>query len=597
MAEQGAAAGHPDAISGLPASPRARAVYRELEVRFEPFELDRIALVVLGLAVLASGLLLYHLTRGSSFWGDDWAWITTRRANSLHNFLSPYDGHLSVLPLVIYRLMFAAFGIDSYVPYRMLVIGISLVVGLLVFEYSRPRVGPFLAMLVAALVLFVGPGWQDTMWTFQIGWELALGLGIGALIMLDRRTRAADIAACALTFGSICSTSFGVAFALGIAVDVALTRRRWRDAWLPGIPLALYAIWALHYHPTGINWSEITLVPSNLVQTFAGGVAGIVGLSGATPLDPVAMNLTIGVPLLVVLGIVSVRSIAAGRFSVRAGALLVVLTVFSALTTLGRAFETPLVSRYIYPDCVLIALYAVELARGARPPRLVQAGVAVLALIAIVSNVGSLRAGGAYLRLVGASTNADVAALDLGRGSIPSGYIATQLPDYPFVAITAGSYFAAKDALGTPADSIPELVHAPAWARKTADNELIGERAIVLSPGSAPAASGGTAPGVAAAANGFATRSGACAVFTPISALAPGTTSSLVLRLAPGVVRVTSGAAPVTVAAQRFGPTAATLGTIGPARSALVFIRRDAAPNPWLLTLQSGAVVRACTLR
>lgn len=548
-------------------------------------------------AILASGLLLYHLTRGSSFWGDDWAWITTRRANTVHNFLSPYDGHLSVLPLVIYRLMFAAFGIDSYAPYRVLVIGLSLVVGLAVFEYARHRVSRFLAMLVAGLVLFAGPAWQDTMWAFQIGWELALCLGIGALIMLDRRTLAGDIVACVLTFGSICSTSFGVAFAIGIAVDVALTRRRWRDARIPAIPLALYAIWALHYHPTGINWSEITLVPTNLVQTFAGGIAAILGLSGATPLDPVGTTLTFGVPLLALLAIACIRSVAARRFTVRAGALVVVLIVFSALTTLGRAFETPLVSRYIYPDCVLIALFAVELARGVRPTRTVQACLAVLALVAVISNVGVLRSGGAYLRQVGASTDADVAALNLGRGSIPAGYIATQLPDYPFVAITAGSLFAAEDALGTPADSIEQLAHAPTAAQTVADNELIGQRAIVLSPGISPAPAGGAAPGVTAAANGVATHSGACAQFTPESALTPGVTSSVMLALGPGAVRVTAGPAPVIVAAERFGPTPATLGTIGPARSAIVLVRPDAASRPWQLQLGSAAAVRACTLR
>jgi hypothetical protein len=242
------------------AAPLTSERLRRFATTIEWPDLERLAPWVLGLAVLASGLLLYHLTQGSSFWGDDWVWITTRRANTIGTFLAPYDGHLSVLPIVIYRLMFAVFGIDSYVPYRGLVIGLSLVVGLLCFEYARPRIGRWPATLTAALVLFVGPGWQDTMWTFQIGWVLALGFGIAALIMLDRRTRAADIAACALTFASICSTSFGIAFALGIAFDVALTRRRWRDAWIPAIPLGLYAIWALHYHPTGINWSEITLV-------------------------------------------------------------------------------------------------------------------------------------------------------------------------------------------------------------------------------------------------------------------------------------------------------------------------------------------------
>jgi hypothetical protein len=594
MPEQGAAAGHPDAIKELAGS--SRALIGRVEVGLARLDLERVAAVALGLAILASGLLLYHLTRGSSFWGDDWVWVTTRRANTVHNFLAPYDGHLSVLPLVIYRLMFAVFGIDSYAPYRVLVIGLSLAVGLLVFEYARHRVGSFLAMLVAALVLFAGPAWQDTMWAFQIGWELALGLGIGALIMLDRRSRVADIAACALTFGSICSTSFGVAFAIGIAVDVALARRRWREAWIPAIPLALYGIWALHYHPTGINWSEITLVPTNLVQTFAGGVAGLVGLSGVTPSDPVGTNLTFGAPLLAVLAIVAARSIAARRFGARAGALLVVLIVFSALTTLGRAFETPLVSRYIYPDCVLVALFVLELARGVRPRRPVQAVLAALALLAIVANVGILRAGGAYLRQVGAMTNADVAAVNLGRGSIPPGYIATQLPDYPFVSIAAGPLFAAEDALGTPADSNQQLVHAPDAARTVADNELVGEHAIVLSPGVSSLPAAGAAPGIAAAAGGFAARSGACARFTPVGALAPGAASSVVLTLAPGAVRITTGAEPASVAARRFGPTPATLGTIGPSRSAIVLVRRDAAPQPWQLQLRTAAVVRACRL-
>ena len=328
MSDQGARAGGPDAAADRRIGRRSSELIQRLERELERVDLDRLAVVVLALAVVASGVVLYHLTRGTSFFGDDWAWITERRGNDIGTFLAPYDGHLSVLPIVIYRLMFAVFGIDSYAPYRVLVIALSLVVGLLVFAYARRRVGAFEAMLVAALVLFVGPGWQDTMWAFQIGWVLALGLGIAALLMLDRRTTATDVVACALTFGAICSTSFGVAFAVGIAVDVALTRRRWRDAWIPAVPLLLYVIWALHYHPSGIDWSEITLVPGNLVQTFAGGTAGIVGLSGATPVDPTGTTLTFGVPLLAVLAVVAVGAALARRFPARAVSLLVILAGF-----------------------------------------------------------------------------------------------------------------------------------------------------------------------------------------------------------------------------------------------------------------------------
>ncbi len=598
MREQGAGARHPEGVAGGPISGRGSELLPRLKLRVERLDLDRIAFVVLGVAVLASALLLFHLTRGSSFWGDDWLWITTRRANTVGTFLSPYNGHLSVLPIVIYRLMFAAFGIDSYTPYRVLVIGFSLLIGLLAFEFARPRIGPFLAMLVAALVLFEGPGWQDTMWTFQIGWELALGFGIAALIMLDRRTRAADVLACAFTLLSICSTSFGVAFAIGIAFDVALTRRRWRDAWIPAIPIVLYVIWALHYHPSGILWSALTAIPGNLMQTLAGGLAGILGLSGVSALDATGTLLTFGVPLLVLLAVISVRCAAARRFGVRAATLLVVLTVFSALTTLGRIFETPLVSRYIYPDCVLMALYGVQLARGVRPTRAIQLGLALLAFLAVLSNVGVLRSAGAYLRQTGDNTNADVAALDLGRGAIPYGYIATRLPDYPFVAMTAGSYFAARDALGTPADSVAELVHASGGAQATADAELIGEGAILLSPGVSHAPAGGAAPAIVTSSGGSTAATGSCVSFTPSPALPPGAKSSVEISLEPGAVRVTVGPGPVTVSAQRFGPSAdGALGTIGPGRTAILLVRRDAAPQRWKLTLAANVPVRACTLR
>jgi hypothetical protein len=569
---------------------------RRLEDALAPVDFERIAPALLALAVLASGLLLYHLTAGSSFWGDDWVWVTTRRSTTVHNLLAPYDGHLSVIPVAIFQVMFKVFGTGSYAPYRVLVIGLSLIVGLLTYAYARPRVGSFLAMVVAMLVLFCGPAWQDTMWAFQIGWVLALGFGIAALLMLDRRTRATDLAACAFTFASICSTSFGIAFAVGIAVDVGLARRRWRDAWIPAVPLGLYALWALHYHPTGINLSEITLVPGNLVQTFAGGAAGIVGLTNATALDPVGSTLTFGAPLVVLLALASIRATARGRFTGRAASLIVVLVVFSALTTLGRAFETPLVSRYIYPDCVLIALFVVELARGARPTRVAQLALGLVALLAVIANIGVLRSGGQYLKVVGAGTNADMAAIDLGRGSIPAGYVATQLPDYPFVSITAGTYYAARDAMGTPADSVAELAHAPAGAQTLADNELVGERSILLSSGTSPLSPAGEAPAVVTSARGASSQLGSCTQFRPTPALPAGTTSTTTLRLPPGAVRITAGDSPVAVAAYRFGPTPVAIGTIGPGRSAIVLSRHDAAPQPWQLQLQTGAPVSACAL-
>ena len=45
---------------------------------------------------------------------------------------------------------------------------------LLLYVYARRRVGPYLALLPAIVVLFAGPGWQDILWPFQIAWLISI---------------------------------------------------------------------------------------------------------------------------------------------------------------------------------------------------------------------------------------------------------------------------------------------------------------------------------------------------------------------------------------------------------------------------------------
>ncbi len=78
----------------------------------------------LALAVLAlgTGVLLFHETRGTTAWFDEWDWILHRRTGSLGSFLDSYNGHLSLVPVAIYRLLYATAGLRTYVPYRVLLI-------------------------------------------------------------------------------------------------------------------------------------------------------------------------------------------------------------------------------------------------------------------------------------------------------------------------------------------------------------------------------------------------------------------------------------------------------------------------------------------
>lgn len=557
---------------------------------------DRLAWPALAVAVIASGLLLFHLTRGSTFWVDEWSFITERRGSSASTFLSPYQGHLSIVPVAIYQLMFSAFGIASYTPYRVLVIAFSLVVAVLVFCYARPRVGDLCALLLATLMLFLGPGWQNTMWAFQVAWLIVASAGIGALMLLDRRELRADIAACVLVLIAICSTSVGVAFAVGTAVDVGLIRRRWRDAWIVAIPLGLYVIWVAHYHPTPIAFKAITAVPSNVAQAAASALSALVGLSGVVPFNQNGTLLTYGVPLLVLgsafAGWLAVR----GRFSARTISLLVILATFTAMVTLVRAGLDSLVSsRYLYFYCLLAALVLAELARGTRPSLPVQVALCGVCCLAILSNIGPLRAFGAYMRQSGAQTRGALTVLDLDRATTPPGTLA-RIALYPYVRLTAGAYFSAERALGTPAYSVSELLRADAVAQSAADGQLENDGTITLSPITSSTDTSATPLTVDTVTTGTASAAGGCARLVPLASMPTGTTGTLVLTVPAGdsSVSIDAGRAPVSISYRRFSQTFTNLGEVQIAGSGLVRIHSDATIQPWFLRLASIAPVRAC---
>jgi hypothetical protein len=577
--------------------------YRRSRPAFARLDLGRLALPALVVAVIGSGVVLVHLTRGTSFWADDWIWIATRRGNTVDAFLAPYNGHLSLVPIAIYRIMFAVFGIGSYTPYRALVIALSLLVAVLVFVYARSRVGALVALLAAVLMLFLAPGWQDTMWAFQIPWLIVCAAGILALMLVDRRTRLADAGACALTLLAICSTSLGIAFAIGIAVDLALTRRSWRDAWVVVVPLGLYATWTLYYHPSLINATAIPTIPLGIAKAAAASLSALTGVSGIRPFDETGTSLVYGWPLLVVASAFVLRRARTTRPPVRALSLAVIFAIFAASVLIVHGeLATPLSSRYVYVYCLLTTLLAVELAQGIRRSRLVEAALCVVVIAAVIANIGGLRAFGAYIRGSGATTNGALTALDLDRESVePSTVVRIAL--YQFVKLSARSYFDAERALGTPAYTIAQLRQAGALAESAADSQLLADGDVMLTSGPASAltpssaAGAGAAPGVLNSLNGTVARAGSCIRFTPAAALAPGSVASVSLTVLPGRLSVTAAGAPAALSIRRFASTFMPLGTLGARRSTIVTVRRDAASDPWYVSVSSIAPLRVCALR
>lgn len=568
-------------------------------------DLDRLALPAFALAAAASLALLVHLTRSTSFWADDWNWIEFRRGDTVDTFLAPYGGHLSLVPIAVYRLLFATFGLGSYVPYRVLAICLSVLVAALLFAYARRRCTPVVALCISAPMLFLGAGADQTLWGFQVPWLLVSGTAIAALMLLERDDRRCDAVVCALLLVALCSTSLAIAVAIGVAVDIVCTRRRARDLWIVALPAAFYLAWIAYYHPGRLAASEITALPLNLAQAGAAALSGLAGLSGVTPLGQTGTSLSYGLPLLAVAVALVACTRARRQINGRAIALVAMAVAFVASVTVARIGPVSVLSsRYVYEYCLLAALLIAELARGARLTRPLQWALLSVTALAVISNVGELRTFGSFLREQGKQTDGALAALDLDRATVAPQTTA-RIGFYQLVRISARRYFDAARALGSPAFTVSQLRRSDATAQSAADSQFLADRTVTLAGAPAATVSTGPAPTLGAVTGGVALSGAGCVRLLPSAALAPGQTGTVTVTIpaasaasaAALTVTVTAAGAPASVAFARFSPAFTPLGTVAAGATAVVRVRRDATAQPWRLQLESVAPVRVCAAR
>lgn len=562
--------------------------------RADPRRLASGALAVLLLAA-AAGLM--HLTRGNTMWADEWLWAVGRRGNGVNTFLNPYNGHLSLVPVAIYKLLFAVAGLRHYVVFRAMITGGHLACVVLVYVYARRRVGAFLGLVAAGLILFFGPAWSDILWPFQIAWLIAVGCGIGALLALDRGDRRGDITASLLIASSLASTSVGVAIAAGIVVELAGKRRRWQDAWIVAIPLVLYAVWTLSYQNTSLT-GNVYSIPSFGAQAYAGSLAGLLGLSGTSALNSTGTLLAFGVPLAVAATAVVVWVVrGSGGLPARGVTLAAMLLAFWCLTALGRASAIggALSSRYLYVDGVLVVLIGCELARGARPGVVTRVAIAVAAAAAAISNVAPLRSAATFLRGESQQAKADLGALELSRPFVRSDTYAVGFPLYPLINIRAVSFFAAERSLGSVADSPAQIAASAETARQAVDTEIVNVRQLTLQPASGKATAAGITPIIDLAAGGTATRAAGCVSFAA-HAVPYGAQSELQVTVAPSLLRVAASGTQASIGVRRFGSAFVPLGTVPAGTGATLRIAPDRSSAPWHLEIVTAGRAEICSI-
>jgi hypothetical protein len=169
---------------------------------------------------------------------------------------------------------------------------------------------------------------------------------------------------------------------------------------------------------------------------------------------------------------------------------------------------------------------------------------------------------------------AALTALEIERGRVsPSFAVNSADTNIPFAGIVrAGPYFAASDAYGSPAYSLPELASAPEYARAAADRTVARELGVAREP-SGP-------QGLSACRTARLEGTPVTGDVPPGGAtlwVEPGSSASLALgRFASGY--------PVD------------LGEL-PNGTSKVSIPSDAVGQPWRFQLQGAGPVRVCGLR
>jgi hypothetical protein len=546
----------------------------------------RNARVLLVLAVVASGALLIAWGSQITFLIDDWNLLLNRRGFDAHVLLDPHARHLILGPVLIYKAIQATIGMESRTPYDVVAVVAFLASVVLLFIYLRRRVGDWVALAAVLPVLVMGSAYEDLLSAFQVGYFGSMAFGIAALLALERRDERGDAIACAALVASLAFSEIALAFAAGVAVAIALQRGPWRRAWVPAVPLLLYAVWyptfgqsGAHLGPSGFSLHNVATSPPYVLDGFASSVGSLLGL-GTAPLFGGTGGLEWGRPLLVALVAVAVGWIVRHRSRQHVWVLVPVVIglTFWFLTaanfTLGRA---PFASRYQYVGAVFVLMIAANVAAGWRPGWRGVLGALAVGLAAAAANLATLHQ--SYQSLAGVSeiVRGGLAGLEIAADHVDPGFVLTpQNSDFNyFTLVKAGPYLSASEKFGSPAYSEIELAEAPESARVAADKVLAAALPVSLRPEAArPEAALGQ--GRCRTVGGRGT--GAAIVELPPGGvtLEPLGTTAASLRLR----RYATGSFPVD---------------LGPVHGAArLIIPTDRSKRPWLLQLETRRPLTVC---
>ena len=448
--------------------------------------------------MVAAAVLLMYWTRGQWFSSDDLGYATRLATESFQHTLlqPPPNKYLIAFPLLIYKALFEIFGLDTYVPYRVLGIALVLLCAGLLFALLRSWLPDRFAIPPMLLMLFFGAGWEVAATPIRIPSQIALAAGLGMMLLLTRGSRRSDLVAMVLLAISLASHPIGISFVAVAAVLIVLhSRDSWRRLWVVAIPAVLFTLWWIFLRAPDLP-SFVPNRPADVVvfvrQSWVALTAAVTGLFGVVD-APAYHQRPVLIVAIALLGLIALGVVFSWRrLPPMFWAAFVGLVVMMATTRLAPAgfFRVPDEPRYLYPEAFLLLIPLGALAGTLKLPGWAMWGASAVLLISLWPNIDRLHEGGRSFAQSSDHYRMSWSAVEIAGSSVNSEFS----PDSK--SLTAGLYGAAVRDFGRGGYTADEIAGKPESLRHLADAVEVAALALKLEPAPGPP-KGGMAPRVA----------------------------------------------------------------------------------------------------
>ena len=317
------------------------------------------ARLIVALVALLGALLILWITRGYTFYFDEWTFIVSMPTWTAETYFVPHNEHPAILFRLLYSALMHTVGLRAYWPYILVAALAHAANVVLLFELVRRRAGELIGLAAALLLLVLGAGWEDLIWAFQMAWLLSIAFGLGALLLLQNRR---TIWAAALVAVSLGFSAIGLVFAVAATVQLLLTPERRREVvWLVPVGVATVA-WFATFGGQGAqpnpppSAANLLLDPLYALWGMGEAVAGIIGEGG-----------WFGPPLLVAAAAAvgwRWRRAGADPYAVAVAAGLVAFYLVAGLSRAQLGVLQGGASRYLYVGAVPWLILLADAARG-----------------------------------------------------------------------------------------------------------------------------------------------------------------------------------------------------------------------------------------